>query len=108
MRTPAHHPLVTIVVVTALLMIGAPVVAAEAENQAPEPELSLITATPEEGFQLAIALARKGVTETQPDVDVLHALRPGYAHEAESLIAASQVIAIHFQTVAAANDYWRE
>lgn len=51
---------------------------------------------------------RKGVTETQQDVEVLHALRPGYAHDADSLIAASQVVAIHFQTVAAANRYWRD
>lgn len=69
---------------------------------------SLITATPEEGFQLAITLARKGVTETQPDKEVLKKLRPAYAHDPDSLIAASQVIAIHFQTIAAANEYWRE
>jgi hypothetical protein len=70
--------------------------------------LSLITDTPEEGFALAIALSRKGVKATQPDTEVLHALRPGYAQDAESLIAASHVIAVHFQTVAAANGYWRE
>jgi hypothetical protein len=67
---------------------------------------TLITATPEEGFQLAIVLARKGVTETQPDKDVLKALRPAYSHDPDSLIAASQVVAIHFQTIAAANNYW--
>lgn len=78
------------------------------DNQAKPEALSLITATPEEGFDLAITLARRGVTETQTDKTVLHALRPGYAHDADSLISASQVIAIHFQTVAAANDYWRE
>jgi hypothetical protein len=71
-------------------------------------ELSLLTETPEAGFALAVTLSRRGVTATQPDREVLHALRPGYASDAESLIAASQVIAIHFQTVAAANDYWRE
>jgi hypothetical protein len=73
-----------------------------------ETPLSLITATPEEGFQLAIVLARKGVTETQPDVEVLKKLRPAYAHDPDSLIAASQVVAIHFQTIAAANNYWRK
>lgn len=72
-----------------------------------ESELSLVTATPEEGFALAIELARRGVTETQPDTEVLHVLRPGYAHEAEPLSMASHVIAVHYQTVAAANDYWR-
>jgi hypothetical protein len=70
-------------------------------------ELSLITGTAEEGFALAISLSRKGVTATQTDKDVLHALRPGYAHDAESLIAISHVIAVHFQTVATANNYWR-
>jgi hypothetical protein len=69
---------------------------------------SLITATPEEGFQLALSLARKGVTETQPDIEVLKKLRPAYAHDPDSLIAASQVVAIHFQTIAAANNYWRD
>jgi hypothetical protein len=69
---------------------------------------TLMTATPEEGFQLAIELSRKGVTETQPDKEVLKKLRPAYAHDPDSLIAASQVVAIHFQTIAAANNYWRE
>jgi hypothetical protein len=73
-----------------------------------EESLSLIVPTPEDGFQLAIFLARKGVTETQPDKEVLKKLRPAYAHDPDSLIAASQVIAIHFQTIAAANNYWRK
>lgn len=68
---------------------------------------SLITATPQEGFELAITLSRRGVKYTQPDVEVLKQLRPEYAHSADSLTAASQVIAVNFQTVAAANNYWR-
>lgn len=68
---------------------------------------SLITPTPEEGFQLAVKLSRMGVKTTQPDTEVLHRLRPGYAENADSLTAASQVVALNFQTVAAANDYWR-
>ncbi len=79
----------------------------EVEPSAPAAELTLLTATPEEGFQLAIRLSRLGVTETQTDREVLHALRESYAHDADALMAASQVIAIHFQTIAAANDYWR-
>ena len=31
-----------------------------------------------------------------------------YAHNSDALIAASQVIAIHYQTIAAANNYWRD
>jgi hypothetical protein len=68
---------------------------------------TLKTATPEEGFALALRLARKGVTETQPNREVLHALRPNYAHDADSLIHASHVVAVHFQTIAAANDHWK-
>ena len=68
---------------------------------------SLITATPQEGFELAITLSRRGVKYTQPDTAVLHKLRPEYANDAEALTAASHVIAVNFQTVAAANNYWR-
>ncbi len=68
---------------------------------------SLKTNTPQEGFELAIKLARKGVAYTQPDEKVREKLRPVYANDANSLTLASQVIAIHFQTVAAANDYWK-
>lgn len=67
---------------------------------------SLKTKTPQEGFELAITLSRRGVKYTQPDPEVLHKLRPEYANNADSLTLASQVIAIHFQTVAKANDYW--
>ena len=68
---------------------------------------TLITATPQEGFELAVLLSRKGVKSTQPDVEVLKKLRPEYANSADGLTAASQVIAINFQTIAAANNYWR-
>lgn len=78
-----------------------------ASMQTEQEELSLLTNTPEEGMQVAIRLARLGVTETQPDREVLHSLRTEYASDADALIASSHVIAVHFQTVAAANDYWR-
>lgn len=68
---------------------------------------SLHTATPQEGFELAAKLARLGVKLTQPSADIRDQLRPTYDHDAGLLIASSQVIAIHFQTVAAANNYWR-
>jgi len=80
----------------------------EMEQQNDEQELSLITDTPEEGFQVAIQLARKGVTSTQPDKEVLFMLRDVYSKNPDALIASSQVIAIHYQTVAAANNYWRD
>ncbi len=78
------------------------------EQKKPKNELSLITSTAEEGFALAVSLARKGVSTTQPDKKVLFEQREVYAKDAGFLIAASQVIAIHFQTVAAANNYWRD
>jgi hypothetical protein len=69
---------------------------------------SLKTATPQEGFDLATKLARVGVKATQPSAEIRDRLRPAYDHDSAQLIAASQVIAIHFQTIAAANTYWRE
>ena len=68
---------------------------------------TLITDTPQAGFELAITLSRRGGKTTQPDVEVLKKLRNVYANDADSLTAASQVIAINFQTIAAANNYWR-
>ena len=68
---------------------------------------TLKTATPEEGFDLAIKLARVAVKATQPDAAVRDRLRPEYAEDAGALIAVSQVVAVHFATVAAANDYWK-
>lgn len=73
-----------------------------------EPYLpTLITPDPESGFQLAIKLSRLGVKFTQPDAAVRDRLRPVYSENADSLTMASQVVAINFQTVAAANNYWR-
>ncbi|RMF38246.1 MAG: peroxidase [Alphaproteobacteria bacterium] len=69
---------------------------------------TLKTATPQEGYDLAVKLARVAVKLTQPDAEVRDKLRPEYAEDAESLIAVSQVVATHFATVAAANGYWRD
>ena len=68
---------------------------------------TLQTATPEEGYDLAVKLSRVAVKLTQPDADVRDRLRPDYAEDANSLIAVSQVVATHFATVAAANGYWK-
>ena len=67
----------------------------------------LITDTPEEGFQLAIKLSRMAVKLTQPDDSVRSRLREDYENNANSLTMASQVVATNFQTVAAANNYWK-
>ena len=68
---------------------------------------SLKTDTPQQGFELAITLARKGVAYTQPSAEIRKDLRPKYESDADSLTLASQVIAIHFQTVALANNHWK-
>ncbi len=93
---------------TASLTVDLAMAQSEEKEERNDEELSLITDTPEEGFQVAIALARKGVTETQTDREILFTLREVYANDPDALIASSQVIAIHFQTVAAANNYWRK
>ena len=82
-------------------------------NRVPDSELvmvpggTLITATPEEGRALAFTLARHSIHNIQPDLDVLKGDRPNYSTDTDSLIAASHVVAVEFQTIAAANDYWR-
>ncbi len=68
---------------------------------------SLITATPEEGYDLALKLSRMGVKKTQPDDEIRKQLRAVYEKDADTLTAASHVVATNFQTVAAANNYWR-
>jgi hypothetical protein len=68
---------------------------------------TLMTKTPEEGRALALLMARHMIHNLQPDLDVLKGGRPNYSTDPDSLIAASQVVAIEFQTIAAANNYWR-
>lgn len=75
-----------------------------AENYLP----SLITSTPMEGRELAIKLARKSVAAIQRDAETRKKLRPAYAEDTAQLIASAQVIALEFQTIAAANNYWRK
>lgn len=83
-------------------------------NRVPDSELvlvpggTLITSTPDEGRALAFNMARHSIHNIQPDLDILKAGRPVYSANPDSLIAASQVVAIEFQTIAAANNYWRQ
>lgn len=82
-------------------------------NQLPESALvmipggTLITETPEKGRALAMLIARHTIHNIQQDLDVLKAARKTYSEDPNSLTAASQVVAIEFQTIAAANNYWR-
>ncbi len=74
-----------------------------AENWLP----TLEAATPQLGFELAIKLARMAVKLTQPSDEIRNKLRASYEQDAQQLIAVSQVIATYFQTISAANNYWR-
>ena len=71
------------------------------------PGNSLITKTPEEGRELALALARHSIHAMQGELETLKEGRNHYAKESAALIAASHVVAVEFATVAAANGYWR-
>jgi hypothetical protein len=78
-----------------------------AEELVMVPGGTLITETPEQGRALAFLLARHSVHNIQPDLGILKGDRPNYSTDPDSLIAASQVVAIEFATIAAANNYWR-
>lgn len=75
----------------------------EKENYLP----SLITQTPMEGRMLAITLARKSIAAIQTAPEVRKKLRADYATDTKQLIASAEVIALEFQTIAAANNYWK-
>jgi hypothetical protein len=66
----------------------------------------LKTAKPRAGFELGIKLARHGVKATQPSDELRMQLRAAHAQDTTQLIAASQVVATYFQTMAASN-WWQ-
>lgn len=68
---------------------------------------TLKTNTPAEGRELAIKLARKTIASIQPDGEVRQALRPNYDSDAALLMQAGHIVAVEFQTIAAANNYWQ-
>jgi len=68
---------------------------------------TLVTETPQQGYELAVKLSRMAVKMTQPSAEVRTHLRTVYEREASDLIASSQVVATNFQTVSAANNSWR-
>lgn len=69
---------------------------------------SLITESPEAGYELAIKLSRVAVKLTQTSAEIREQLRAAYAQDVDALIASSHVVAVHFQTIAAANNWWRD
>ena len=69
---------------------------------------SLLTESPQEGYDLAVKLSRMAVKMAQPDVAIRIELREVYERDANALTAISAVVATNFQTVSAANNYWRK
>lgn len=72
------------------------------------PGNTLMTASAEDGRQLAFKLARLAIKATQPDDAIRGKLRDVYANDAAMLMQAGHTVAVEFATIAAANHYWRE
>jgi Hexameric tyrosine-coordinated heme protein (HTHP) len=67
---------------------------------------TLNTNTPQEGFELAVKLSRLALMVAQ-SYDDDSQRTPIQQDRAFQLIGAAHVIALNFQTIAAANDWWR-
>jgi hypothetical protein len=67
---------------------------------------TLSTTTPQEGFELAVKLSRLAMMVSSNND--AHGLCPIQPDDASQLIGAAHVIALNFQTIAAANDWWRQ
>ena len=53
-------------------------------------------------------MSRMAVKHIQPSAEKRTAVRAKYEIEADDLIAAAQTVATNYQTVAAANNYWKK
>lgn len=69
---------------------------------------SLITDTPLQGRQLAITLVRKTIGSIQKDGDAKRRVREQYEEDPMMLMRAAELVALEFQVIAQANDYWRD
>jgi Hexameric tyrosine-coordinated heme protein (HTHP) len=68
---------------------------------------TLSTNTPQEGFELAVKLSRLAVMVAQSYDNDSQRARSMQRDGASQLAGAAHVIALNFQTIAAANDWWR-
>jgi hypothetical protein len=68
---------------------------------------TLQTDSPQEGIELAVKLSRLGMMLSQSSNDIDKESRGSKTLSSAQLIAAAHVIALNFQTIAAANDGWR-
>jgi hypothetical protein len=69
---------------------------------------TLQTESPQEGIELAVKLSRLGMMLSQSSNHVDKDSRGSKTLSPAQLIAAAHVIALNFQTIAAANDWWRD
>jgi hypothetical protein len=69
---------------------------------------ALIVDTPQQGRELAIKMVRKSIAAIQTDAETRKKLRSAYATDTAQLITSAHVIATEFQTIAAANNYWKK
>ena len=70
--------------------------------------MSLKTQTPRHGVDLAARISWEIVKMVQPSKEIRERLLAIYEDDAESILMACQVIAVNFQTIAAANGYWNQ
>lgn len=68
---------------------------------------SLLTETPETGFDLAVLLSRRAAQAVEPRHTTRLQARGAHDPESAQMIAASTVASVNFQTIAAANNWWR-
>jgi len=69
---------------------------------------TLNTGTPQEGFELAVKLSRLGIMVSEASDDEDAKSRPIVRHDDSTYhVAVARVIALNFQTIAAANNWWR-
>lgn len=69
---------------------------------------SLITDTPLQGRQLAVTLVRKTIGTIQTDADAKRRVREKYEEDPALLMRAAELVALEFQVIAEANNYWRD
>lgn len=68
---------------------------------------TLLTGSPQRGFELATRISSMMMEVVQPSDEIRDRLLAIYEDDAESVLSACHVIAVNFQTIAAANNYWR-
>jgi hypothetical protein len=100
-RTPAAHQLAT------APRRGPNVRLIEKDHHMADFPDSLITPNAAAGRELALMMARKTIAAIQPNAETRDGLRHAYADNTPGLISAGLTVAHEFQTIAAANHYWR-